>query len=316
LKIFYTDHFPVALPKGHRFPIEKYALLRESIIRAGLVRPGALRVPHPATDEEIIRAHDPDYLRRVVQGELTAKEVRRIGLPLSKQLVERARRSCGATIEACGVALKEGVAVQLAGGTHHAFRDRGEGYCVFNDSAIAARALQSQGLLRKVVVIDCDVHQGNGTASIFKGDPTVFTFSIHGRNNFPYHKEESDLDIELDDGIDDAPYLEALEKGLQRSLGRFRADLAIYLAGADPFSGDRFGRLGLSKEGLACRDRMVLEFCRRFAIPVAVTMAGGYGKNLEDTVDIHLQTVRLAMNAFGKTDLVPEDDLRVPRKRR
>jgi len=197
VKAFYCDHFVLPLPEGHRFPMEKYSRLRERVLAAGVVAPEELIVPHAATDEEILRAHDAEYLRRVVAGELDRAEARRIGFPWSPAMVERSRRSAGGTIEACRAALEEGAAVNLAGGTHHAFRDRGEGYCVFNDAASASRAMQAEGRVERVVVIDCDVHQGNGTASIFEDDPTVFTFSIHGRNNFPFHKERSDLDVEL-----------------------------------------------------------------------------------------------------------------------
>lgn len=300
MKVFYTDHFPFPLPEGHRFPIEKYALLRKRITEARLVGPDDLRVPHAATDEEIVRAHDPGYLHRVRSGRLSPKEIRRIGFPCSVQHVERSRRSCGATIEACRAALHDGIGAQLAGGTHHAFRDRGEGYCVFNDSAIAARAVQAEGLVRRVSIIDCDVHQGNGTAAIFADDPSVFTFSIHGRNNFPFHKEKSDLDVELEDGTGDPAYLEALEKGLRESLRLARAEMAIYISGADPYESDRYGRLALTKEGLEARDRMVLKHCREAGIPVAVTMAGGYARAVEDTVDIHFRTVEVAVEISGK----------------
>jgi acetoin utilization deacetylase AcuC-like enzyme len=220
--------------------------------------------------------------------------MRRIGFPWSPEMVERSRRSSGATIAACRAALAEGVAVNLAGGTHHAFRDHGEGFCVFNDSAIAARAMQAEGRARRVVILDCDVHQGNGTASILAGDPTVFTFSIHGSNNFPFHKERSDLDIELPDGTGDTAYLAVLEDGVCRALALANADLAIYLAGADPYVGDRLGKMALTMEGLAARDRIVLDLCYGARIPTAVTMAGGYAKNVEDIVAIHLQTVRIA----------------------
>jgi acetoin utilization deacetylase AcuC-like enzyme len=294
MKVFSTDQFVLPLPAGHRFPMPKYALLRQRVAASGLVAPADLRGPHPATDEEILRVHDAGYLRRVQHGGLTAAEVRRIGFPWSPALVERSRRSSGATIEACRVALGEGVAVNLAGGTHHAFRDHGEGYCVFNDSAIAARAMQAEGRARRVVVLDCDVHQGNGTAVIFRDDPTVFTFSIHGARNFPLRKEQSDLDVELEDGTGDAAFLERLEAGVRRALAQARADLAVYLAGADPFAGDRLGRLAVSKDGLARRDRLVLGLCRSAGIPVAVTMAGGYAADVADTVDIHFQTVRIA----------------------
>jgi acetoin utilization deacetylase AcuC-like enzyme len=214
-------------------------------------------------------------------------------------MVERSRRSSGATLAACRAALERGAGVNLAGGTHHAFRDRGEGYCVFNDAAIAALAMQAEGLARRVVIVDCDVHQGNGTASIFATDPTVYTFSIHGANNFPFRKERSDLDIELPDGTGDAVYLAALERGLFHALSASQPDLAIYLAGADPHEGDRLGRLKLTKAGLEARDRLVLGHLRDAGIPVAVAMAGGYGRALEDTVDVHFATVRLAAELFG-----------------
>ena len=256
--------------------------------------PQDLCVPHAATDTEICRSHDPEYLRRLQQGQLTAKEIRRIGLPWSPQLVERARRSAGATVDACFAALEDGVAVHLGGGTHHAFKNRGQGYCVFNDSAIAVRALQAEKQIKRVLILDCDVHQGNGTAALLQKDPTVFTFSIHGKNNFPFRKEKSDLDIALDDGADDGVYLEALEKGLRESQKQAQADAVIYLAGADPYVEDRFGRLDLSKEGLAKRDRLVLQYCRKAGLSVAITMAGGYAPNIEDTVDIHFQTVCIA----------------------
>ena len=258
-------------------------------------QPIELRVPEPASDEEILRAHDPDYVRRLLNGELSAKEIRRVGLPWSPEMVRRTRYSVGGTIAACRAALEEGVAVNLGGGTHHAFRDHGQGYCWLNDTAIAARAMQAEGLVRKILIIDCDVHQGNGTAAILKDDATIFTFSIHGKNNFPYQKEKSDLDVELADGTDDAAYLAALEKGIIRSLENFSADLVIYLAGADPYQEDRFGRLALTKQGLAQRDRLVLRHCFAAGLPAAVTMAGGYARNLKDIVDINFQTVAAAL---------------------
>jgi acetoin utilization deacetylase AcuC-like enzyme len=230
---------------------------------------------------------------------LSAQEQRRIGFPWSREMVERSRRSSGATLAAARAALDDGVGINLAGGTHHAFRARGEGYCVFNDSAIAALALQAQGCIRRAVILDCDVHQGNGTAAILAGDPTVFTFSIHGANNFPFDKEASDLDIELPDGTGDGEYLDALEKGVCRALSAAQPDLAIYLAGADPFEGDRLGRLALTKAGLAARDRLVFELCRGAGVPVAVTMAGGYARAVEDTVDIHFATVAAAQLLRG-----------------
>ena len=303
MRVFITDQFALPLPEGHRFPAAKYSLLRKRVMEAGLVAPDHLSVPHAATDEELMRAHTPEYLRRVVCGELTPQEVRRIGLPWSPQLVERARRSCGATIEAGRAALDDGLAVNLAGGTHHAFADHGEGYCVFNDIAVAARAMQAEHRARRIVVIDCDAHQGNGTAAIFAHDPDVFTFSIHGAKNFPFHKEHSDLDIALQDRADDTVYLDALEKGLRWSLESIEAELAIYVAGADPYLDDTFGRLAMSKRGLAERDRLVLDYCRAAGLPVVVTMAGGYARNVNDTVDIHLQTVLAASGQASALDL-------------
>jgi acetoin utilization deacetylase AcuC-like enzyme len=301
MKAFYSDQFGIPLPEGHRFPVEKYALLREAIVAAGLVPPLQLLVPEPATDEQILHAHDEEYLRRIQAGRLTRHEVRRIGLPWSPQLVIRSRRSVGGTIAACRAALDDGLALNLAGGTHHAFRDQGSGFCIFNDVVVAARDAQADGHVQRVVILDCDVHQGNGTAAITAADPTVFTFSIHCAQNFPLRKEHSDLDVSLPEGSGDDAYLTALEAGVRRALDWAEAELAIYLAGADPYQGDRLGRLALTKAGLADRDRLVLGMCRRAGIPVATVMAGGYGRRVQDTVDIHLQTVRLALQASLQT---------------
>ncbi len=294
MDIFYSDIFVLPLPAGHRFPMEKYALLRQQVVAAGIATAEQLYVPHAATDAELTRAHSPEYVQRVQAGMLSAAELRRIGFPWSPEMVERSRRSSGATIEACRAALSNGVAVNLAGGTHHAFSTHGEGYCVFNDSAVAARAMQAEGHANRIVILDCDVHQGNGTAAILAGDASIFTFSIHGRNNFPFRKEQSDLDIALDDGTSDQPYLDALEMGVRHALEAAQPDLAIYLAGADPYFDDRLGRLGLSKSGLAERDRLIFHYCRTAGIPIAITMAGGYARRVEDTVEIHLQTVAAA----------------------
>ena len=306
MKVFYSDRFVLPLPEGHRFPMRKYSMLREKVEEAGICGAGEMRVPHAVTDGEILTAHDPGYLRRVVAGTLSRQEVRRIGFPWSERMVERSRRASGGTLGASRAALEDGLAANLAGGTHHAFADRGEGFCVLNDSAIAARVLLSEGLVGRVVVVDTDVHQGNGTAAILAGDGRIFTFSIHGDKNFPFHKERSDLDVPLPDGSDDDPYLEALEEALDRVLDLEDWDLAIFLAGADPFAGDKLGRLSVTKEGLAERDRMVLEGCRGRGIPVAVTMAGGYAPRVEDTVEIHFQTVsRAATMRERESDAAP-----------
>src|ERR671916_1257965 len=232
MNVFYSDQFVLPLPEGHRFPMKKYSMLRERVAADDICENGELRAPHAVTDEEILRAHKPGYLKKVVSGTLTDKEMRRIGFPWSERMVERSRRASGGTLDACRTALEEGLAANLAGGTHHAFADRGEGLCVLDDSAITARALRSEGLVDKVVVLDTDVHQGNGTAAILKGDPHGFTFSIHGAKNFPFHKEESDLDVDLPDGADDGEYLAALELGIEKILYNSEADLAIFLAGA------------------------------------------------------------------------------------
>lgn len=294
-RIYFTDQYILPLPPAHRFPMSKYRLLHERVLAADLVPREDLIIPHAATDQELLRAHDMDYVYRVQHGELTAKELRRIGFPWSLDMVERSRRSSGATIEACISAFQEGYAVNLAGGTHHSFRDHGEGYCVFNDSAIAARAVQACGLASRIAVIDLDVHQGNGTAAIVRDDPTIFTFSMHGVRNYPFHKEISDLDIELEDGTTDAAYLEALDRGIQILFSRFDPELVIYLAGADPHEGDTLGRLKLTKAGLSARDSFVFDACDARGLPIAITMAGGYGKDINDTVDVHFQTVTAAV---------------------
>ena len=258
--------------------------------------------PEPATDDLLALGHDPDYIARVVTGSLSPKEQRTIGFPWSEQMVARARRSVGATVAACRAALVEGVAVNLAGGTHHAMRDSGQGYCVFNDAAIATRWLQNErsGSRRKrVAIVDLDVHQGNGTASILANDDASFSFSIHCASNFPFRKEHSDLDIALSDGTGDAAYLEALDNGLAQLTARFAPDFIVYVAGADAHYGDRLGRLKLSTVGLTRRDERVFEFARELDVPVAVTMAGGYGHDIEQTVEVHLNTVRSARDHWS-----------------
>lgn len=294
VQIFYTDHFVLPLPEGHRFPMAKYALLRQRVEAADLSRGEPLREPLAVSDDDLLRAHDAAYLQRVVTGRLAPSEIRAIGFPWSLQMVERSRRSTGATIEACRAALAHGVAVSLAGGTHHAFRDRGAGYCVFNDAAVAALAMQSEGRVRRVVIVDCDVHQGDGTAAILADDPSIFTLSIHAARNFPFRKAESNLDIALPDAANDSTYLSSLAHGLHHAFSASQPDLAIYLAGADPFEGDRLGRLSLSKDGLRLRDEMVFSVCADLGVPVAVVMAGGYAQRIEDSVDIHFNTVQIA----------------------
>lgn len=294
MALYYSDVFVLPLPSHHRFPMGKYVRLRERLLASGAFREDDFRVPEGAADREITRAHCPEYVRRVAGGMLDAAEIRAIGFPWSERMVERSRRSSGATLAAAREAMSRGWSANLAGGTHHAFRDRGEGFCVFNDAAIAARAMQVEAGLQRVAVVDCDVHQGNGTASIFAGDDSVFTFSIHGARNFPFAKEASDLDIELADGTGDEEYLWHLERGLDETLERSRPQLAVYLAGADPYEGDRLGRLKLTKQGLARRDEHVLATLRARGIPVAIAMAGGYARDIEDSVEIHANTILTA----------------------
>lgn len=293
MKAFYTDHFVLPLPAGHRFPMEKYSRLRDLVSRlSGL----ELVEAPPATDTQILYAHDPSYLIKVIEGKLSPHEQKEIGFPWSEQMVERSRRSAGATIAAAKTALREGIAANLAGGTHHAYRDSGSGFCVFNDSAIAARTLQkeiNQNL--KIAVIDLDVHQGNGTASILQYDDSIFTLSIHGENNFPFKKEAGDLDVGLEDGCNDETYLQSLSESLDQLDARFKANCLIFLAGADPHEDDRLGRLKISKGGIRLRDEMVFQYALSRQLPIAFSMAGGYGKEIESTVDIHFQTIKTAL---------------------
>lgn len=292
MKAYYSDRFVLPLPSGHRFPMEKYRLLRERVARE--LPHAVLLEPSAATDRELALAHDPAYIEKLTTGLLTKKEIQLIGFPWSFEMVERSRRSTGATIGACRAAIAEGFSVNLAGGTHHAYADRGEGFCCFNDAVVAARLMQCEGLARTIAIIDLDVHQGNGSASITSGDDTIFTMSVHAQSNYPAIKEKSDLDIELADRADDTTYLGALEAGLDELKRRFSPDLIIYLAGADPYEDDRLGRLALTKEGLAARDEQVFLHALSGGTPLAVAMAGGYGRRVEDTVDIHFQTVSLA----------------------
>jgi acetoin utilization deacetylase AcuC-like enzyme len=291
VNLFYSDVFVLPLPSHHRFPMGKYVRLRERLLGSGEFALEDFGVPAAASDAEITRVHCPRYLEKVAAGALSAAEQKAIGFPWSPRMVERSRRSSGATLAAAREALTRGWGANLAGGTHHAFRDRGEGFCVFNDAAIAARAMQAEAGLQRIAVIDCDVHQGNGTASIFAGDDSVFTFSIHGARNYPFAKEASDLDVELADGTGDDEYLWHLERALDETLARSRPQLAIYLAGADPYEGDRLGRLKLTKRGLARRDEMVLATLAGRSIPVAIAMAGGYALDIEDSVEIHANTI-------------------------
>jgi acetoin utilization deacetylase AcuC-like enzyme len=294
LKAFYADHFVLPLPAGHRFPMVKYSQLRA---RVGAELPMVqLCEPAAATDGQLALAHHPSYIAELVNGRLTAHAQRVLGFPWSLAMVERSRRSAGATIAACRAALWDGASANLAGGTHHAYADRGEGFCCLNDMAIAARLIQAETLqsarpIRHVMVIDLDVHQGNGTAAILKNDSSVFTLSIHGENNYPFRKESSSLDVGLPDGTADEEYLHALQEALRLALERFKPDFLIYLAGADVYEGDRLGHLKLTVEGCQQRDRLVIDFARRLGLPIAAAMGGGYCPRIEETVAVHFNTI-------------------------
>jgi acetoin utilization deacetylase AcuC-like enzyme len=295
MRLFPSDRYPLPLPEGHRFPASKYGRLRARLeAHAAAGADLAFVEPHAATDDEILRVHDRGYVGRVFAGTLSRDEIRRIGFPWSHELVERSLRSTGAAIDAAAAAIDDGRAASLAGGTHHAGTDWGEGFCVFNDTAVAAREMQARGVVERVLILDCDVHQGNGTAEIFARDPTVFTLSIHAAKNFPLRKFPSDLDVPLEDGADDEGYLGALAPAVAAAFARARPGLALYIAGADPFAGDRLGRLKLSKPGLLARDRLVLEAATAAAVPVAIVCGGGYCDDIESIVDIHTATMLLA----------------------
>ena len=325
MRAFHSDQFVLPLPEGHTFPMPKYRLLREAV-QATLPAVQLTEAP-PASDGELALAHEPGWISAVTEGTTTAAQQREIGFPWSQRMVERSRRSVGATVAAARTALfgfaggaPEGVAANLAGGTHHAYAHKGSGYCVFNDVAVAARLMQAewhrhgqragarsalQGRpphLLRVIVIDLDVHQGNGTAAIFRDDDSVFTLSLHGARNFPFRKEASDLDVELPDGCRDDEYLAALDTALATAWARHGNQppgLAFYLAGADPHEDDRLGRLKISSAGLAERDRRVLAALHERGIPVALSMAGGYGRDIHTTVAVQRQTLALALQAWA-----------------
>lgn len=290
---FYSDTFVLPLPEGHRFPMAKYSGLRERLLAEQIVAAADLHEAPRASWDDIRLVHTSAYTLAVEQGTLPREAQRRIGFPWSPQMVERARRSVGATLAATRSALDNGVAANLAGGTHHAFADRGEGFCVFNDVAVATRVLQRDHHVQRIAVVDCDVHQGNGTAAIFHGDGSVFTLSLHGASNYPFKKEVSSLDVALEDGTGDEPYLAALAHSLDVVFD-YEPQAVFYLAGADPYEGDRLGRLKLTIEGLARRDELVLTRCRAANLPTVVTMSGGYANDIDAIVTIHATTIRIA----------------------
>ncbi len=297
-QIFYSPYYYADIGENHVFPIKKFELVRNKLLSEGTLQDSEVIEPEPAEIEDVRLVHTEDYISRLRNGTLTAKEVRKLGLPWSEALVRRSFLATSGTINAAKRALENGVASNLAGGTHHSFPDRGEGFCVLNDVAVAIRVLQKEKLAEKFLIVDCDVHQGNGTAFIFENDVSVFTFSIHGAKNYPLFKERSTLDIELPDRTGDAEYLETLNEALPR-IFLHDPDIVFYLGGADPFENDKLGRLGLTMEGLLRRDEAVLSYAKERDVPIVTTMSGGYATDINDTVEIHSNTIRAVKRVFA-----------------
>jgi len=297
VQVFYTPRYYADIGEGHTFPIRKFELVRDQLLAEGTLRPDEVFEPQPAPLEDVLLVHTEDYVSRLCNGELTAKEIRRLGLPWSETLVRRSFYAVGGTLAATAASLDDGYSSNLAGGTHHSFADRGEGFCVLNDVAIAIRAMRARKLIQRAAIVDCDVHQGNGTATIFAGDPHTFTFSMHGANNYPLFKATSTLDVELPDGTSDAEYLSSLATHLPRVF-QSDPDLVFYLAGADPYQKDKLGRLALTIDGLRERDAYVLRECYARELPIVTVMSGGYGKDIKDTIEIHCNTIRMVKKIF------------------
>lgn len=296
-RLYYSPYYYAEIGEGHVFPIRKFELVKDLLLQDGTLRADEIFAPEPAKVEDLLLVHTEDYITRLVDGELTAKEIRKLGLPWSESLVRRSFHAISGTINAARDALESGIASNLAGGTHHAYPDRGEGFCVLNDVAVAIRVLQRERLAQKFLIVDCDVHQGNGTAFIFRESPEVFTFSMHGAKNYPLFKEDSSLDIELADGTGDNEFLETLEQALPR-IFMHQPDIIFYLGGADPYEKDKLGRLKLTQEGLMRRDEIVLQFARDHHTPIVTTMSGGYAADINDTVEIHANTIRAVKKVF------------------
>jgi acetoin utilization deacetylase AcuC-like enzyme len=297
MQVFYTPRYYADIGDNHVFPIRKFELVRDKLLHEGTLQPEELVEPSPATIEDVLLVHTGDYVSRLCNGNLTTKEIRRLGLPWSESLVRRSFYAVGGTVAATQVALAAGYSSNLAGGTHHSFSDHGEGFCVLNDVAIAIRAMRARNLIQRAAIVDCDVHQGNGTATIFAGDEDTFTFSIHGANNYPLFKVQSTLDVELPDGASDEEYLKTLATHLPVVFAH-DPEIVFYLAGADPYAGDKLGRLALSIAGLRERDARVLRECYEREIPVVTVMSGGYGKDINDTIEIHCNTIRMVKEVF------------------
>jgi len=297
VRVFYTPRYYADIGEGHVFPIRKFELVRDRLLAEGTLHPTELHEPEPANLDDVLLVHTNDYVSRLCNGNLTPKEIRRLGLPWSESLVRRSFYATGGTIAAAYAALADGYASNLAGGTHHSFADRGEGFCVLNDVAVAIRSLRARNRLRRAAIVDCDVHQGNGTATIFTADDDTFTFSIHGANNYPLFKAQSSLDVELPDATSDDEYLTTLATHLHSAFQN-HPEIVFYLAGADPYAGDKLGRLAVSIEGLRERDAFVLSECYERQVPVVTVMSGGYGKDINDTIEIHCNTIRTVKEVF------------------
>ncbi len=301
-RIFYSPYYYADIGENHVFPIKKFELVRDKLLAEGTLQISEIVEPEAARIDDVLLVHTEDYISRLKNGTLTTKEVRRLGLPWSEALVRRSFLATSGTINAAKHALEAGVSSNLAGGTHHSFPDRGEGFCVLNDVAVAIRVLQKEKLAERFLIVDCDVHQGNGTAFIFESDEYVFTFSMHGAKNYPLFKENSTLDIELPDKTGDAEFLETLNEALPR-IFLHDPDIVFYLGGADPFENDKLGRLGLTIEGLRKRDETVLEFAKQREVPIVTTMSGGYAADINDTVEIHSNTIRTVKKVFADTQI-------------
>ena len=297
-RIYYSPYYYADIGEGHVFPIRKFELVRDKLLAEHTLDPGEILEPEPAAVEDLLLVHTEDYISRLQSGELTAKEVRKLGLPWSRSLVRRSLHAISGTIFAARHCLTSGIASNLAGGTHHAYPDRGEGFCVLNDVAVAIRVLQRDRLAERFLIVDLDVHQGDGTAFIFRDSPEVFTFSMHGAKNYPLFKQTSSLDIELPDKTGDDEYLATLDQAIER-VRIHDPDVIFYLAGADPYEKDKLGRLGVSIDGLRRRDEMVLRFAKEMGVPIVTTMSGGYAADIDDTVEIHCNTIRSVKTVFG-----------------
>ncbi|MGA9238782.1 histone deacetylase family protein [Robiginitalea sp.] len=298
LKIAYHPIYKHPLPEGHRFPMHKYELLPQQLLHEGTCTPDNFFEPGMPLADDILRAHDPEYFSALKEGRLTAREMRKVGFPWSPELVQRELRIAQGTIEGCLFALEHGVAMNIAGGTHHAYSNRGEAFCMLNDQAIGAHYLLAHQLAKRILILDLDVHQGNGTAEIFSDIPEVFTFSMHGRANYPFRKEISDLDVALDPGTPDTLYLELLEANLEALEEQVQPEFVFYLSGVDILESDKLGTLGCSLEGCRRRDEMVFKWCHRLQIPVQCSMGGGYSPQLRTIVSAHATTYRLADQVF------------------